>query len=95
MFGAPYSSIDYFEPPDKGIGDIFGLKAVLKFKKEKNIDLICRGNAIFIDNGFECFGNKDLVPINSIPYNSDSENKINGAIMQVNDDLSYSFKTFD
>ena len=52
MFGAPYSSIDYFEPPDKGIGDIFGLKAVLKFKKEKNIDLICRGNAIFIDNGF-------------------------------------------
>lgn len=91
LFGTPYSLIVYFEFPVKGVGDIFGLKAVLDFKKENNIDLICRGNAIFIDNGFEFFGNKDLVSINSIPYNVDVENKINGAIMLVNNDLSYSF----
>jgi len=95
LFGSPYSYIDYFEPPDKGVGDIFGLKAVLEFKKENNIDLICRGNADLIDNGFEFFGNKDLVPINSIPYYSEVGNKINGAIMLMNNDLSYSFKTIE
>ena len=52
-------------------------------------------NANFIDDGFEYFGNKDLVSINSIPYNVDVENKINGAIMLVNNDLSYSFKTVE
>ena len=48
----------------------------------------------FIDNGFEFFGNKDLVSINSIPYNSDLDNKIYRAIMLVNNDSSYSFKIF-
>ena len=95
LFGGPYSYIDYFEPPDKGYGHIFGLKAVLEFKKENNIDLICKGNADFIDNGFEFFGNKDLVSINSVPYSSYLENKINGAIMLVNNDLSYNFKNID
>ena len=95
LFGAPYEYTDYFEPPDKGVGDIFGLKAVLEFKKENNIDLIIRGNAVLIDNGFEFFGNKDLVSINSFPENFDLENKINGAIMLMNNDLSYSFKTIE
>ena len=95
LFGAPYEYTDYFEPPNNGRGDIFGLKAVLEFKKENNIDLIIRGNAVLIDNGFEFFGNKDLVSINSFPENFDLENKINGAIMLVNNDLSYSFKTID
>jgi len=95
LFGSPYSYIDYYEPPDKGVGDIFGLKAVLEFKNENNIDLICRGNADLIDDGFEFFGNKDLVSINIIPYNSEVRNKIKGAIMLVNNDLSYSFKTIE
>ena len=95
LFGAPYEYTDYFEPPNNGRGDIFGLKAVLEFKKENNIDLIIRGNAVLIDNGFEFFGNKDLVSINSFPENFDLENKINGAIMLVKNDLSYSFKTIE
>ena len=95
LFGTPYPDIDYFEPPDHGYGDIFGLKAILEFKKENNINLICRGNAILIDNGFELFGNKDLVSINSIPYTAQSKSEINnnGAIMLVNNDLTYSFIT--
>ena len=95
LYGAPYEYTEYFEPPGHGVGDIFGLKAILEFKKENNIDLICRGNANYIDNGFEFFGNKDLVSINSIPYSSDSEKNIDGAIMLVNNDLSYSFKTIE
>jgi len=77
--------------PDTGVSLNFGEDVVESFLRRHDFELMVRSHQV-IEFGFEFYGNKKMVTVFSAPNYSDFENV--GAIMIVDETLSYSLKTF-
>ena len=75
---------------DRGVSCTFN-EAVLKNFLEKNdLDLLCRAHQV-VEDGYEFFGNRQLVTVFSAPnYCGEFDNS--GAVMDVDEELMCSFK---
>jgi serine/threonine-protein phosphatase PP1 catalytic subunit len=77
---------------DRGVSCTFNEKALSNFLKRNELDLVCRAHQV-VEDGYEFFGNKELVTIFSAPnYMGQFDNS--GAIMLIDENLMCSFKIF-
>ena len=74
----------------RGEGRTFNEKVLKNFLENNDLDLLCRAHNV-VKDGYEFFGNKQLVTIFSAP-NYCGKNENSGAIMVVNKGLKCSFK---
>ena len=85
----PDDRIDGWGDNDRGVSVTFGVGPVRTFLDTVNIDFIARAHQV-VQDGYEFFGDKDLVTIFSAPnYCGDYENA--AAIMSVDESLCCSF----
>jgi serine/threonine-protein phosphatase PP1 catalytic subunit len=78
-----------FQNSDRGVSFTFNEKALEKFIKNLNIQLVCRAHQV-VDDGYKFFCNNKLVTVFSAPnYCGEVGNK--GAVMNVNENMSCSF----
>ena len=90
LWADPSPDFEGWRPNDRGVSFTFGKDIVNKFKKENDIDLICRAHQV-VEDGYEFFAKRGLVTIFSAPnYCDDIGN--NGAMVLVDHDLLCSFK---
>jgi len=83
-------------PNDRGVSFTFGANIIHNFLKDHDLDLICRAHQV-VEEGYEFFGNRQLVTIFSAPNYCGEFNNA-GAMMSVDDTLMCSFqilKPFD
>ena len=84
------SAKDGYGENDRGVSVIFNGNVVKGFLENNNLDLICRAHQV-VEEGYEFFGNRQLVTVFSAPnYCGEFDN--NGAIMDVDENLMCSFK---
>ncbi|CAF1241803.1 unnamed protein product [Rotaria sordida] len=77
---------------DAGVSSRFGVNVVNQFLNRYNMDLICRAHQV-VENGYEFFGNRQLVTIFSAPnYCGEFDNA--GAMMSIDQNLMCSFTIF-
>ena len=75
---------------DRGVSCTFNEKVLKNFLEKNDLDLLCRAHQV-VEDGYEFFGNRQLVTVFSAPnYCGEFDN--NGAIMDVDEDLMCSFK---
>ena len=75
---------------DRGVSCTFNEKVLKNFLEKNDLDLLCRAHQV-VEEGYEFFGNRQLVTVFSAPnYCGEFDN--NGAIMDVDEDLMCSFK---
>ena len=75
---------------DRGVSFTFNETALKKFLEKNDLDLLCRAHQV-VEDGYEFFGNRQLVTVFSAPnYCGEFDN--NGAIMDVDENLMCSFK---
>lgn len=75
---------------ERGVSFAFGKNVLKSFLKKNKIDLICRAHQV-VEDGYEFFGNRQLVTVFSAPnYCGEFDN--NGGMLKVNKDLMCSFK---
>lgn len=75
---------------DRGVSYAFGKDILKGFLKKNKLDLICRAHQV-VEDGYEFFGNKQLVTVFSAPnYCGEFDN--NGAMISVGKELMCSFK---
>lgn len=75
---------------DRGVSVLFGEAVLNDFLIKNDLDLICRAHQV-VEEGYEFFGNRELVTIFSAPnYCGEFDNA--GAIMAIDEDLMCSFK---
>lgn len=78
-----------FSYNERGVSVTFSEDYCQKFVKENDLDLICRAHQV-VEEGFEFFGNQNLVTVFTAP-NYTGEFNNNGAVMYVDKDLMCSF----
>lgn len=82
-----------WHPNDRGVSHVFCRNVLRKFLKDNKLELICRGHQV-VEDGYEFFGNKDLVTIFSAAnYCGEFDNK--GGVMTVLPSLKCTFTIFD
>ena len=75
---------------DRGVSCTFNEAVLKKFLEKNDLDLLCRAHQV-VEEGYEFFGNRQLVTVFSAPnYCGEFDN--NGAIMDVDENLMCSFK---
>ena len=75
---------------DRGVSCTFNEKVLKNFLEKNDLDLLCRAHQV-VEDGYEFFGNRQLVTVFSAPnYCGEFDN--NGAIMDVDEELMCSFK---
>ena len=75
---------------DRGVSVVFGQRILEKFLNKNDLDLLCRAHQV-VEEGYEFFGDKQLVTIFSAPnYCGEFDNA--GAMMVVDESLMCSFK---
>eukprot|EP00331_Platyophrya_macrostoma_P020770 CAMPEP_0176468936 /NCGR_PEP_ID=MMETSP0127-20121128/39438_1 /TAXON_ID=938130 /ORGANISM="Platyophrya macrostoma, Strain WH" /LENGTH=305 /DNA_ID=CAMNT_0017862697 /DNA_START=233 /DNA_END=1150 /DNA_ORIENTATION=- len=75
---------------DRGVSYTFGSDVLSTFLQKQDLDLVCRAHQV-VEDGYEFFGNKQLVTIFSAPnYCGEFDN--NAAIMSVDESLLCSFQ---
>ena len=75
---------------DRGVSCTFNEKVLKNFLEKNDLDLLCRAHQV-VEEGYEFFGNRQLVTVFSAPnYCGEFDN--NGAIMDVDEELMCSFK---
>ena len=75
---------------DRGVSYTFGADVLSTFLQKHDLDLVCRAHQV-VEDGYEFFGNKQLVTIFSAPnYCGEFDN--NGAVMSVDESLLCSFQ---
>lgn len=90
LWSDPDQRVDGWGENDRGVSVTFGINKVRAFLDNANIDFIARAHQV-VQDGYEFFGDKDLVTIFSAPnYCGDFSNA--GAIMNVDKDLVCSFQ---
>ena len=75
---------------DRGVSVTFNETVLKSFLEKNDLDLLCRAHQV-VEEGYEFFGNKQLVTVFSAPnYCGEFDNS--GAIMDVDEELMCSFK---
>ena len=75
---------------DRGVSYTFNEAVLKKFLEKNDLDLLCRAHQV-VEDGYEFFGDRQLVTVFSAPnYCGEFDN--NGAIMDVDENLMCSFK---
>ena len=75
---------------DRGVSVTFNEAILKKFLEKNDLDLLCRAHQV-VEDGYEFFGNRQLVTVFSAPnYCGEFDNS--GAIMDVDEELMCSFK---
>ena len=75
---------------DRGVSCTFNETVLKNFLEKNDLDLLCRAHQV-VEEGYEFFGNRQLVTVFSAPnYCEEFDNS--GAIMDVDEDLMCSFK---
>ena len=79
-------------PNDRGVSVTFSQKTLEKFLESNSLDLLCRAHQV-VEEGYEFFGDRDLVTVFSAPnYCGEFDNS--AAIMMVDENLMCSFKIY-
>ena len=90
VWSDPSTDIKGWTEGDRGVSYTFGADVLSTFLQKHDLDLICRAHQV-VEDGYEFFGNKQLVTIFSAPnYCGDFDN--NAAIMSVDESLLCSFQ---
>ena len=75
---------------DRGVSCTFNETVLKSFLEKNDLDLLCRAHQV-VEDGYEFFGNRQLVTVFSAPnYCGEFDNS--GAIMDVDEELMCSFK---
>ena len=92
LWSDPESNQKSWNDNDRGVSYTFNEKVLTKFLDTNNLDLLCRAHQV-VEEGYEFFGDKELVTIFSAPnYCGEFDNS--AAIMSVDENLMCSFKIF-
>ncbi|CAF1248979.1 unnamed protein product [Rotaria magnacalcarata] len=92
LWADPDNSVQDWCENDAGVSCRFGINVLSKFLNRHNMDLVCRSHQV-VENGYEFFGNRQLVTIFSIrDYMGEFDNA--SAIMSINENLMCSFTVF-
>ena len=92
LWSDPYSSTKSWDVNERGVSCTFNEKSLNNFLKKNDLDLVCRAHQV-VEDGYEFFGDKELVTVFSAPnYMGQFDNS--GAIMLVDENLMCSFKIF-
>lgn len=79
-----------WEKNERGVSYVFSEDVLNKFLEKNDLDLICRAHQV-VEEGYEFFGDRQLVTVFSAPnYCGEFDN--NAAIMVVDENLVCSFK---
>ena len=90
LWSDPEKDVTKWGPNDRGVSVTFGQAVLSAFLDKNDLDLICRAHQV-VEDGYEFFGDKELVTVFSAPnYMGEFDNS--GAIMLVDDNLMCSFK---
>jgi len=82
-----------WHPNDRGVSYLFCRDVLHKFLKDNKLEMICRAHQV-VEDGYEFYGNRELVTIFSAPrYCGEFDNK--GGVMTVNESLKCTFTLFD
>jgi serine/threonine-protein phosphatase PP1 catalytic subunit len=82
-----------WHPNDRGVSYLFCRDVLKNFLKDNKLELICRAHQV-VEDGYEFYGNRDLVTIFSAPkYCGEFDNK--GGVMSVSESLKCTFTIFD
>ena len=93
LWSDPESSKQYWPENDRGVSYTFNEKILTKFLENNELDLVCRAHQV-VEEGYEFFGDKELVTIFSAPnYCGQFDNS--AAIMCIDENLMCSFKIFN
>ena len=92
LWSDPESGKKSWSDNERGVSFTFNEKVLTKFLEKNELDLVCRAHQV-VEEGYEFFGDKELVTVFSAPnYCGQFDNS--AAIMCVDEDLMCSFKIF-
>ena len=83
-------AVNGWGPNDRGVSVVFNEKVIQKFLEKNDFDLICRAHQV-VEEGYEFFGDRQLVTVFSAPNYCDEFDNA-GAMMVVDENLMCSFK---
>jgi len=90
LWSDPDASCDGWGPNDRGVSVVFSQSVLKKFLEKNDLDLICRAHQV-VEEGYEFFGDRELVTVFSAPnYCGEFDNA--GAMMVIDENLMCSFK---
>ncbi|ORD94448.1 PP13 [Enterospora canceri] len=90
LWSDPDPQVEGWGENDRGVSVTFGVKKLREFLDSTNIDFIARAHQV-VQEGYEFFGDKDLVTVFSAPnYCGDFNNA--AAILNVDESLCCSFQ---
>jgi serine/threonine-protein phosphatase PP1 catalytic subunit len=90
LWSDPDESASGWGTNDRGVSVTFNETILKNFLEKNDLDLLCRAHQV-VEEGYEFFGNKQLVTVFSAPnYCGEFDNS--GAIMDVDEELMCSFK---
>ena len=92
LWSDPASTSKDFDENERGVSYTFNENALNAFLEKNDIDLLCRAHQV-VEEGYEFFGDRDLVTVFSAPnYCGEFDNA--AAIMMVDENLMCSFKVY-
>ena len=90
LWSDPDANCDGWGPNDRGVSVVFSQSVLKKFLEKNDLDLICRAHQV-VEEGYEFFGDRELVTVFSAPnYCGEFDNA--GAMMVIDENLMCSFK---
>ena len=90
LWSDPDINCDGWGPNDRGVSVVFNQNVLKKFLEKNDLDLICRAHQV-VEEGYEFFGDRELVTVFSAPnYCGEFDNA--GAMMVIDENLMCSFK---
>ena len=90
LWSDPDPTCDGWGQNDRGVSVVFSQSVLKKFLEKNDLDLICRAHQV-VEEGYEFFGDRELVTVFSAPnYCGEFDNA--GAMMVIDENLMCSFK---
>ena len=90
LWSDPESQCNGWGKNDRGVSVVFNEKVLSRFLEKNDMDLVCRAHQV-VEDGYEFFGDRQLVTVFSAPnYCGEFDNA--GAMMVIDENLMCSFK---
>ena len=90
LWSDPESQCNGWGKHDRGVSVVFNEKVLSRFLEKNDMDLVCRAHQV-VEEGYEFFGDRQLVTVFSAPnYCGEFDNA--GAMMVIDENLMCSFK---